>query len=230
MEAVLLTAEEPAVADPVEALAVEEEAAEVEPQADSVWQRGSTGSPPPPPALPPLPPPPIHTSEPVVRARSSSSLPPLQIAALAGFGAAIVATLFAWLRVSSGFRSEAVNGWNSEAQYRVADWLSLDAPIDALLVIVIAGLGIYLLLGRVLGSNVPALPYVVAACGLALAIIGVLNWIYIDSEGNRVVNPDLSVGFGVYLLIIGGAVAAFCGYRDGQAEKYTTPSYEEQAA
>ena len=100
--------------------------------------------------------------------------------------------------------------------------------VDALLVLIIAGIGIYLLLGRVLGSNVPVLPYVVAACGVALVLIGVLNWIYIDSEGTRVVNPDLSVGFGIYLLIIGGAITAFCGYRDAQIERASR--YEEQTA
>lgn len=143
----------------------------------------------------------------------------LHFAALAGFVVAVLGSFLAWLRVSGNNRSETVNAWSSDAQFRFADWFSIDAPLDALLILVLAGAGAYLLFGRVLGSNVSSVPFGVAAAGFGIALIGILNWIFIDSESSRVVNPDLDVGFGVYLVVLGGAAAAVSGFIDAQRDR-----------
>lgn len=223
-------------AEPV-ASAVPESAPTTTVRAQSAWQRGASergasdriasprmGTLPPAPPLPPIPPSPPVYSPPSNQAgaafTAARNLPPAQLAALGGFLVAILGTFLAWLRISEGRRGEAINGWSGESQYRFADWFVIDAPLDALMVLVIGGLGVYLILGRLLGSNVPAIPWGITAAGLAIAVIGALNWLYIDSEANRINNRDLDIGIGIYLLIIGGIVAAVGGWRDLQQAEY----------
>jgi hypothetical protein len=146
-------------------------------------------------------------------------MPPLQVGALLGFAAAIAGTFFGWFRVSNGPRSEAISAWDGEAQFRFADWLAVDAPIDALLVVLLAGLGVYWLLGRLMGGAAAAVPGGLPLLGGLITLVGALNWLYIEDQRDGILAFDVSIAFGLYLVVLGGILAAVCGYLEAQQER-----------
>jgi hypothetical protein len=170
---------------------------------------------------------PGFTPRPVVRQAAPSpgaalgSLQPLELGAIGGFALAVVSTLLDWVKISAFGQSESGNAWEGglAGDLQLGHWLGApdDFPVEALVIIAIALLGIGLIAGPLMGMKVPVIPFGVAALGAALVVLGVLNYLYIEDqisstgiqEGNGV---SAGPSTGVYALILGGVVTAACGF------------------
>lgn len=139
----------------------------------------------------------------------------LALVTVAAFGLAAVATFLDWFT----FGSRGATGWADHTRYKIADVLKVTAPIDAIVILALAGAGAFMLLAPLLGRRAPAIPFATLIAGVALAGVGVAEYLYIHDVSGGV--PGLDVGIGVYLLIGAGAVAAVCSLiaaqRAGQA-------------
>ena len=134
-------------------------------------------------------------------------------AVVGGFVVAVIGTFLDWVE-SQGIGFSA---WADESRYRFADWLDTDLPVDALLVVALAGLGIALLVAPQLARS-GAPPVLAIALGVALAVVAVLEIAYITSEA------EFSfIGLGLWAVLAGAAVAAVSGYfetqRGGSAQR-----------
>jgi hypothetical protein len=150
-----------------------------------------------------------------------SGLKPLQWVAIAGLLLAVLATFLAWVSVSGFGESESASAWNSDlgGDLQIGHWLGApdDVPVEALVIIAIAAAGIWLIAGTAVGMKVPDLRYVPVALGVALVLIGALNYLYIEDQLESVgvdEFPGVSAGpsTGVYLVIVGGLVTAVAGF------------------
>jgi hypothetical protein len=130
-----------------------------------------------------------------------------------GFVLAVIGTFLDWVES----RGIGFSAWADESRYRFADWLDTDLPVDALLVVALAGLGIALLVAPQLARS-GAPPVLAIALGVALAVVAVLEIAYITSEA------EFSfVGLGLWAVLAGAAVAAVSAYfetqRGGSAQR-----------
>jgi hypothetical protein len=151
---------------------------------------------------------------------SASSLQPLQFGIIGGAALAAIGTFLEWVKVSAGGFSEKAGGWDSDLSddLAIGDIVKAGIPIDALLIVVLGALAVYLLIAPMLGMQTPAIPFAGVALGALIAVIGAYNYIHISDQldglsGNGV---DASVGMGLFLVIIGGAAAAVCAFLDQQ--------------
>jgi hypothetical protein len=133
---------------------------------------------------------------------AGGALSVLDYAVIAAFSAAAAGTLLDWVTVGSF----GANGWKGDSQFRVAAWLDMTDPIDALIVVAAAIAGAAaVLMGTRLLQAVKA-PIVMAA-GLALVIVGALEVYYILDQDLKLGN----VGLGVWVIVAGGGAAIFLG-------------------
>ncbi|HLZ69627.1 MAG TPA: serine/threonine-protein kinase [Dehalococcoidia bacterium] len=122
-----------------------------------------------------------------------------------GFVLAIVATLLPWVTVPRSEGKHYVNGWYPRVPFQIDDWLSNRhaGRTDAVVLLLLCLLGLALVAGLLANRRGGALAFVAAALGAVVALIGVLEVHYI---GLRTADGE-GLGFGVWLLIAGGALA-----------------------
>lgn len=155
-------------------------------------------------------------SQPVVRAPGNEStgqpaagaFPLLALGAAVGFLIALAATFLEWATRPGKF---FINAWHPDAPFRIGAWLGEhtrgghDAiAIAALVVVGVALSGLALSVRRT-----ALLPLVAALVGGVLAVLGVLELGYINGLPGRP-GAHIGVGLGVYVLVVGGLVAAGC--------------------
>ncbi len=136
-----------------------------------------------------------------------------QIGALAGLGLAVLGTVLAWVRVSDGLVDSTASAWSNDARFRLADWLSSGLPVDAVVIVVLSLIGAYVIASELI-DGATRMRYVVPVIGTLLAILGILNWLFIDTRGTDFPRLGVSIGLGLYVLIAGGLIAAACGLVD----------------
>jgi len=147
---------------------------------------------------------------------SVSSLQPLQFGIIGGAALAVVGTILEWVKLSGGGFSQKASAWDGDLadDLAIGDIISIGIPIDAILIVALAALALYMLIGPMLGMQTPAIPFAGVGIGVLIALIGVWNYIHIkDKIGDA---AGVSIGTGLYLVIIGGAVAAICAFLDQQ--------------
>ena len=125
--------------------------------------------------------------------------------ALGGLAVAVLGTVLEWASVGAF----GISGWNGDARFRLADWLDVTAPVDAVAVVALAAVGGYLLLAPLLGRVLPHIPYAAGAVGAAIGVLGILEYLYVQDLGSGV---GVSTGVGVFALIVGGGAAAVLGF------------------
>jgi hypothetical protein len=145
-----------------------------------------------------------------------SSLQPLQFGVIGGAVLAAIGTFLAWISFSGGGFSQSISAWDGDAadELRIGKLIKAGIPIDALVIIVLGAVAIYFLLGPMLGMQVPAVPYAMVGVGAVIVVIGVLNYLLINDEIGD--TEGVSIGLGLYLVIVGGAVVAVCAFLDEQ--------------
>ena len=142
---------------------------------------------------------------------------PLELGILGGLLLAIIGTFLGWAKLSLGSFGDidaggiSINGWNGDARFQLADWLSLDVPLDAILVVLAASFGAFMVLAPKLGKAASAIPFGSAIAGGIVVILGVLNYLFVSDLGIAV-----DVGLGLYLLIVGGGIAIACTFINEQ--------------
>ena len=146
---------------------------------------------------------------------SVSSLQPLQFGIIGGAALAAVGTFLEWVKVSGGGFSVTAAGWDGDLadSLAVGKIIKSGIPVDAILIVVLAALLLYVLLGPMLGMQVPAVPFATVALGALMAALGIWNYVTIKDQ---LPGSGASVGMGVYIVIAGGAAAAVCAFLDQQ--------------
>jgi hypothetical protein len=147
---------------------------------------------------------------------SASSLQPLQFGVIGGAVLAVIGTFLAWVKLSGGGFSQSAGAWDGDLadDLAIGDIVQAGIPIDAILIVVLGALALYFLLGGMFGLQVPAIPFATVGLGAAIVVIGAYNYIHIDDQIGDL--PGVSIGMGLYLTIIGGAVLAVCAFLDQQ--------------
>jgi hypothetical protein len=135
------------------------------------------------------------------RAASARALASLDYAAAAAFGVAAVATLLDWVTVGSF----GVSAWNGDARFRIAAWLDVTAPVDAIVAVVVAIAGAAAVL--VASSYVRRKSLLVIVAGAGLALLGALEVYYFLDQDLELEN----VGIGLWVLLAAGGAAVLCG-------------------
>ena len=151
---------------------------------------------------------------------SVSSLQPLQFGIIGGAALAAIGTFLEWVKVGP-FKA---SGWDGDLadELRIGKLIKSGIPVDAIVIVVLAALALYFLLGPMLGMQVPAIPFATVGIGAVIVIVGVLNYLLIKDQIDKLkagaggFGADASVGMGLYLVIAGGAVAAVCAFLDQQ--------------
>jgi hypothetical protein len=138
-----------------------------------------------------------------------AQLSPLQFGMVGGLVVAALGTFLSWIK-ANGF---SVNGWDTEGglRYQIADWLSFTFPIEALLVVAAAGFGVYLVIAPFLGGNAPSIrfgPGIMAFVPIVIAVLVIQQ--ILGEEGAGFSN----LGYGLFAMIAGGAVAAYSSFQE----------------
>ncbi len=122
-------------------------------------------------------------------------------AAAVGFLIALISPFMAWVSVN-GFSADP---FDSGARFRIGDILSTDNA-DGYLILLVAAAGIAALVAWLLGRLPDATGRMaVVGIGGLLAVLGVVEMQFIASQDGISFS---NVGFGLYMLLIGGALAA----------------------
>jgi hypothetical protein len=151
---------------------------------------------------------------------SLSSFRPLQLVSLAGLIVAVISTILPWVKVSA-FGSTTANAWSSNLykDLQFAKWAgNVSFPLDAIIILVIALVGLYFVVAPMLGKSAPQMPFIGVAVifgGLEI-VVGVLNYLHIHDQIKGV--DGVSVGFGLYVLIVGGALTIIGAFLDQQQQ------------
>jgi hypothetical protein len=177
----------------------------------------------------------------------SAAGPPwaLQLACFGGLVVAVIATFLPWLSVEAtatttlfglpaASATDSASAWNGEigGDLRIGDWVgtSGDFPTDALVIVALAAVGTYLTAGAVIGLTVPRARYAPLGIGIALLMVGVLNYLYIEDMAARAlgfvrvpqgIEVNAGASTGVYLVIVGGLITTVAGYLRGQSTRVT---------
>lgn len=140
---------------------------------------------------------------------------PLQFGVLGGAVLAAIGTFLSWIKVS-GFASESANGWNSDLadDLAIGKIIKAGIPVDAIIIVALAALAVYLIVGPMMGMQVPAIPFAGVIVGGLIAAVGIWNYIHIKDEIGDI--DGVSIDLGLYLVIAGGAVAAVCTFLEQQ--------------
>lgn len=118
----------------------------------------------------------------------------------------------------------SAGAFDDNAQFRVGRWLDTASfPIDGLIVAALAIGGLVALWAWLSGRTLPVPgSSLIPAVGLALVAVGVVEMQYISSEGAE----GVSWGFGLYLVVVGGVLAAVSPFIPARpVSKGTTPAH-----
>lgn len=131
------------------------------------------------------------------------------VAAGAGFAMALIGTFTAWITTTGA----SAGAFEDNAEYRIGRWLDYnDQPIDGLIVLALAVAGLAVVAATLAGKfGSTRSRTVISLLGPALFTIGMLQMQYITSEfKGSGINVDW--GLGLWLIVIGGIVAAASGF------------------
>jgi hypothetical protein len=156
-----------------------------------------------------------RTPRPAGSGFNASSLQPLQFGIIGGAALAAIGTLLGWVKVS-GLGSATANAWKSDLvdDLAIGKLIKAGIPIDALIIVILGALALYLLIGPMLGMQVPAIPYAGVIVGALIVAVGAWNYLHIKDQIKGL--DGVSIDIGLYLVIVGGAVAAVCAFLDQQ--------------
>lgn len=133
-----------------------------------------------------------------------------------GFALALLGAFTDWITT----RGASAGAFEDDAEYRIGRWLDYnDQPIDGLIVLALAVAGLALVAATLAGKfNASRAKTVIGLLGPALFTIGILQMQYITSEFKGTgVNVDW--GLGLWLIVIGGIVAAASGFIPGGGKR-----------
>ena len=125
-----------------------------------------------------------------------------------GFIIALLSVFFPWVKASaSGFSVDA-GPLDDSALFRIGDILgSNTSSIDGLATLLLAGAGLVALVVSLLGRvNAATARSLIAGLGAALLALGFAEIQFVSSRPEPE-GVSISLGFGLYILVIGGALA-----------------------
>lgn len=130
----------------------------------------------------------------------------------AAFAVATAATLLPWLSSTGPSGGTAWDG--NKGRFQIADWLHITLPVDAVLVLLLALLGLLIALLTPRRTERPAVPYLTAGLGALLTLAGALEFFYVRrlDESAEALGFSVAPGFGVYTLILAGMAAVVAGF------------------
>jgi len=141
---------------------------------------------------------------PVARATAAAASPIFAIGFAAGCALALLATFLPWVSISRG--KFFVNGWHPLAFFQVSDWFGVrQGRWDAIVVVLLAVAGLALVPPLLRGLGI-AFDIAAAAAGGLILLSGLIEIRYIHAQ----LPKGVSVGIGVYLLVVAGLVATGC--------------------
>jgi hypothetical protein len=125
-----------------------------------------------------------------------------------GFIIALLSVFFPWVKASAGGFSVEAAPLDDTALFRIGDILGSDtSSIDGLATLLVAGAGLVALVVSMLGRvNAATARSLIVALGAALLALGFVEIQYVNSRPEPE-GVSISFGFGLYILVIGGALA-----------------------
>jgi len=125
-----------------------------------------------------------------------------------GFVIALLSVFFPWVKASAGGLSVDAGPMDDNALFRIGDVLgSNTSSIDGLATLLVAAAGLVALVASLLGRvNAATARSLIAGLGGALLALGFVEIQYISSQPEPA-GVSISLGFGLYILVIGGALA-----------------------
>ena len=156
---------------------------------------------------------------------SLSSFRPLQLLALAGFVISLVGTALPWVKAggesAAPWSGDFYKGSGSDYLGQLGALIKQDIPIDAIAVLVIAVVAVYIIVAPMMGRPGPAIPFMGAAVifgGLMIAL-GVVEYLHIKKIFDDFGLKDIAkIGTGVYVVIAGGIVTIVGAFLDQQQQ------------
>jgi hypothetical protein len=125
-----------------------------------------------------------------------------------GFAVAGISAFLSWVEVSAQGLSVSAAPLDGDVLFRIGDIMgSKPSSIDGFVVLGAAAAGLIALVTSLSGQlAAPAARYVIAGVGLALLALGIIEIQYVSSRPEQ--GASIDVAFGLYLLVVGGALAA----------------------
>ena len=125
-----------------------------------------------------------------------------------GFIVALLSVFLPWVKASGGGFSVDVAPLDDAALFRIGDILgSTTSSIDGLATLAVAAAGLVALVVSLLGRvNAATARSLIVGLGAVLLAIGVVELQYINSRPEPE-GVSISFGFGLYILVLGGALA-----------------------
>ena len=130
------------------------------------------------------------------------------VAAGLGFVIALLSVFFPWVKASAGGLSVDAGPLDDNALFRIGDVLgSNTSSIDGLATLLVAVAGLVALVVSLLGRvNAATARSLIAGLGGALLALGFVEIQYVSSQAEPA-GVSISLGFGLYILVLGGALA-----------------------
>ena len=130
------------------------------------------------------------------------------VAAGLGFVIAILSVFFPWVKASAGGLSVDAGPLDDNALFRIGDVLgSNTSSIDGLATLLVAVAGLVALVASLLGRvNAATARSLITGLGGALLALGFVEIQYVSSQPEPA-GVSISLGFGLYILVLGGALA-----------------------
>jgi len=125
-----------------------------------------------------------------------------------GFIIALLSVFFPWVKASAGGFSVDAAPLDDSALFRIGDILGSDtSSVDGLATLLVAGAGLVALVASLLGRvNAATARSLIAGLGAALLALGFVEIQFVSSRPEPE-GVSISLGFGLYILAIGGALA-----------------------
>ena len=125
-----------------------------------------------------------------------------------GFIIALLSVFFPWAKASAGGASVEAGPLDDNALFRIGDVLgSNTSSIDGLATLLLAAAGLVALVASMLGRvNAATARSLTMGVGGALLALGFIEIQYVSSQPEPA-GVSISFGFGLYLLVLGGALA-----------------------
>ena len=125
-----------------------------------------------------------------------------------GFIIALLSVFFPWAKASAGGFSVEAAPFDDTALFRIGDLLGSDtSSIDGLATLLVAGAGLVALVVSLLGRvNAATARSLIIGLGGALLALGFVELQFVSSRPEPE-GVSISLGFGLYILVIGGALA-----------------------
>jgi len=125
-----------------------------------------------------------------------------------GFIIALLSVFFPWVKASAGGLSVDAGPLDDTALFRIGDVLgSNTSSIDGLATLLVAAVGLVALVASLLGRvNAATARSLIVGLGTALLALGFVEIQFVSSQPEPE-GVSISLGFGLYILVLGGALA-----------------------